>query len=152
MTDEPAGTAAAPASRRSETGQGSWGAGFLALVPIPVVGLVLAAVAMLASYRAIYKRVNTVAARNARNAANWGLTVLTVLVALCVWVVVNFAVHGDDPDPPWAPLLPLAAGVALFVVHIVVTIGGTVIAARGRVFGSWVAIPYLRVVRTPDGE
>ena len=67
-------------------------------------------------------------------------------------IIVNFAVHGDHPEPSWAPLLPLAAGAALFGIHLAVTIAGILLARRGRVFGSWIAIPYLRVVQTPDAE
>jgi uncharacterized Tic20 family protein len=146
MTDStpplPPAPAYAPAAALPATGTASYGFGFLAYIPIPVVSLLVAAIVMIALRPgAILK--GGVAAENGRRAANWGLTILTVYVVIVVAEVVlgiSFAgSHGFFPIGA-----PVLLYLALCVAHLVVVIAGTVSANRGHVFDNKIAIPYFR--------
>lgn len=141
--DLPPAAPYAPATT-NPTGRTSWMLGFLAYIPIPFLGLVIAAVAMLAANGSAKRTGQPVAMENGRRAANWGITVLLVM-ALCGLYVLFLAIA--VPDARSAGFFPIGLSVVvillLAVAHVVVTIAGTVIAGRGRVFRA-PAIPFLR--------
>lgn len=126
------------------SGRTSWMLGFLAYIPIPVLGMVIAAIAMLAANGSAKRTGQPVAVENGRRAENWGITVLVVM-ALCGLYVLFLAIA--VPDARSAGFFPIGLSVVvillLAVAHVVVTIAGTVIAGRGRVFRA-PAIPFLR--------
>ncbi|MEO6533534.1 MAG: hypothetical protein ABIO06_08155 [Pseudolysinimonas sp.] len=125
------------------TGRTSWALGFLAWIPVPFLGMIVAAVAMVAVYPSVKRKQVPAAAENARRAANWGLTLLTVLVACGIYVLV-LALAFPETHQGFFPIgLAVIVFAALSVVHAVVTIAGTVIAGK-RVFRNRLAIPYLR--------
>ncbi|MDQ1129571.1 hypothetical protein [Microbacterium sp. SORGH_AS_0888] len=122
------------------TGRVAWALGFLAYIPVPAVGVVIAAFAMLLAYRSQQRR-GPLAAENARNAANWALTLLGVFVLCGLWVLVwalAGATHG---------FFPIGAAVIVYfllaLTHAVVTIVGTVVSGS-RVFRCPIAVPFLR--------
>jgi len=123
------------------TGRFSWALGFLAFIPIPYVSLVVAAIVMWATYPSRSTNPNPVVRDNARHAANWGITVLLVFV-LCIVYTIVMAV----PEANRTGFFPIGGGVigflALSVVHLIVTIAGTVNGAT-RVFRG-PGIPFLR--------
>lgn len=127
------------------TGQKSWALGFLAWIPIPLISLLIAAVAMLAVYPSTKRRQQPVATENARRAANWALTFLTIIV-LSFATMVTIAV--SVPDANSGGFFPIGYGlfglVVVPIAHTIITISGTVIAGKGQVFRNWFSIPYLR--------
>ncbi|RLP84770.1 hypothetical protein D9V34_01885 [Mycetocola lacteus] len=139
------------ATGRQDTGRISWALGLLAFAPIPVLNIVAAVVGMFAAYSPDENRGNQVAADNARNAANWALTVVTVgvLAGAYLWIVSSSSPEAQDG------FFPLGLGFLLlpviYITHLVVSICGTVIAGKNRVFRNRLAIPYLRAPRyTPE--
>lgn len=125
-----------------QTGRFSWALGFLAYIPIPYVSLTIAAIAMWATYPARSRHPSALVRDNARNAANWGMTVLLVIV-LCIVYTIVMALSEENRT---AGFFPIGGGIiaflALSVVHLIVTIAGTVIGAT-RVFRG-PGIPFLR--------
>ena len=125
------------------TGRMSWALGFLAWIPMPFVGMIVAIVAMIAAYPSAKRKHVLAAAENARGAANWALTLLTVLIACGVYVVV-LAVGFPETHQGFFPIGAAVIVYALLVIlHLVVTIAGTVISGT-RVFRNRLAIPYIR--------
>lgn len=126
------------------TGRTSWMLGLLAFIPLPFVGLVLAAIAMIAANGSAKRTGQPVAIENGRRAANWGLTVLTVM-GLCVVYVIVLAVF--VPETRTAGFFPIGVAVVVYlilaVVHLIVVVIGIVRAGGGKV-GPAFAIPYLR--------
>jgi uncharacterized Tic20 family protein len=128
---------------RPATGSVAWGLGFLAFVPIPVVSMIIAGIAMASAYGA-QRRNGPVAEGNARNAANWGLTVIAVTIVSFTLTAVFAALFGETSRgflPIGAPILIWAA---LCVAHVVVIIIGVVKAGKGQVFENRIAIPFIR--------
>lgn len=122
------------------TGRVAWALGFLAYIPLPVAGLLLAAIVVLAVYPSQRRKGSVLAAENARGAANWALTVILVLVLCALWVLVlalSGANHGFFPIGV-AVIVYLLLGLA----HAVVTIVGTVVSGR-RVFRNPLGIPFI---------
>lgn len=128
-----------------ETGRYGWALGFLAWIPLPGIGLVLAALVMSLAYRTGRLKGSALCAENTRRAANWGLTVLSLTLLCGVYFVL---VANLVPGATQAGFFPLGAVVVAYVVvmlaHTVVTIAGSVVAGRGKVFKLWVATPFLR--------
>ncbi|MFC0198518.1 DUF4870 domain-containing protein, partial [Microbacterium arthrosphaerae] len=125
------------------TGSVAWGLGFLAFIPIPVVSMIIAGIAMASAYGA-QRRNGPVAEGNARNAANWGLTVIAVTIVSFTLTAVFAALFGETFRgflPIGAPILIWAA---LCVAHVVVIIIGVVKAGKGQVFENRIAIPFIR--------
>ena len=117
-----------------------YGLGFLAYIPIPFVGMLVAAIAMAGVYSAARKQ-GGVAAENARRAANWGLTVLAVMALLVVSFIVLLNVFNGSTG--FFPIgLPVIGFLLLSVVHVIVCIMGLVIGNRGDVFENALAIPF----------
>jgi uncharacterized Tic20 family protein len=131
------------------TGTAAWALGFLAFVPIPVLGQIGSAVAMAVSYRS-QRRKGAVAAENARRAANWGLTYLTVTVVLFGTVAAMGAYINtiDDVaarrDAGVLPLTLLGLWLLVSLLHVVLVVIGTTKAAGGRIFNNPIQIPFLR--------
>ena len=121
----------------------SWAMGFISLI-FPLVGLVIAAIVMAGLYPATARKGIAVATGNARSAANWGLTVLTVLVLTVIYLIV-LATFFPSTRQGFLPIGWSVIIVAvLSLVHLIVTIGGTVIGSSGRVVRCPIAIPFIR--------
>lgn len=127
------------------TGKEAYLLGFLAYIPVPFLGSLVAGAAMALAYRG-QRHKSALAAENARRAANWGLTyvlaTVVVLVATALGgLAANRAGGSDGPLAVLALLLPLG------IAHLMVTIRGVVLAGRGEVFRNPIAIPFLRAGR-----
>jgi uncharacterized Tic20 family protein len=134
--DAPVGYGAA-----APTGTVSWGLGLLAYLPIPLLSLVIAGVAMACAYPSQRRR-SPVAAENARNAANWGLTLVLVCV-LMIGAVVALAL-ALAPAPGDRALIPFVLIFPLGLAHLVMVVRGMVRARRGEVLATRLAIPFIR--------
>ncbi|MFT4213924.1 MAG: DUF4870 domain-containing protein [Microbacterium sp.] len=136
-----------PAYAPPPTGCKSWALGFLACIPIPWLNTLVAGIVMAAVYPSTRRKGVPVATENARIAANWGLTYILGMV-LCIVYMVATGVIAPQSVRAGAGFLPIGWGVIAYmvfwVVHLVVTIMGTVIAAHGRVFRNALAIPFIR--------
>lgn len=132
--------------QRPPTGRKSWVLGFLAYIPVPFVGILVAAIVMAAVYPSTRRKGVALATENARNAANWGLTVLSVVVLLGLYVL-TLAV--GFPETRTAGFFPIGFAVIgyilLVIAHVIVTIAGTVISGT-RVFRNPLSIPFLRPI------
>ncbi|MBC9935257.1 MULTISPECIES: DUF4870 domain-containing protein [unclassified Leucobacter] len=144
LTPQPAYPLQQQYVQQPPTGRKSWALGFLAYIPAPLVGIVIAGIVMAAVYPSTKRRGIPLATENARIAANWGLTVLSVVVLLGLYVL-TLAV--GFPETKSAGFFPIGFAVLGYVVlaiaHAVVTIAGTVISGT-RVFRNPLAIPFLR--------
>lgn len=131
------------------SGTVAWAMGFLAYIPIPFVGSVVTGFVMMLVGNAQRAKGET-ARLNGRNAANWGFTYLVATVVLigAAVLVLSTSVDADGrvTGAPSAIALTLIAvwGFPLQILHLVLTIMGTVKASRGTVFANRFAIPLLR--------
>lgn len=129
-------------------GTGAWALGFLASVPIPVIAQIMTGLIMAGVYPTHKKR-GPIAHANARHAANWGLTfsILTVvLIGIAIvfaMIVSNGGTTPADSGTTALPFIPLGLWMLLCLVHVVVTIVGTVRASRGTVFRFPLAIRFI---------
>ncbi len=130
-------------SARPATGTLSYGLGFLALIPIPVIGIIVAGLAMAGQYAGQMAK-GRIAADNGRRAANWGFTLLCGLVLVLVLMPVLVAVDGANHRPASLPLVPIVLYLMLGILHLVVVVWGVVVARRGGVFQNRLAIPFFR--------
>lgn len=127
-----------------ETGRYGWASGFLAWIPIPFVGLIIAAIAMALAYHRARFKGSALATENARRATNWGLTVL-VLAALCGLYVVVLVNLVPDANQGFFPVgVVVIVYLVTVLVHTIITIVGTVKAGGGKVFNPGIAIPFVR--------
>lgn len=130
-----------------ETGRYGWASGFLAWIPIPFAGLIIAAIAMSLAYSRARFEGSALCTENARRATNWGLTILVFALVCVLYVVV---VTNTVPDANQG-FFPVGAVVIAYIVvvlaHTVITIAGTVKAGRGKVFNPGIAIPFIRASR-----
>lgn len=131
------------------SGTVAWAMGFLAYIPIPFVGSIITGFVMMLVGNAQRAKGET-ARLNGRNAANWGFTYLVatvVLVGAAVLVLSTSAgADGRVTGAPSAIAFTLLA-VWIFplqILHLVLTIMGTIKASRGTVFANKFAIPLLR--------
>lgn len=122
----------------------SWALGFLVFA-FPYVGAVAAGISMAAVYGSVAWR-GQLAAQNARSAANWGLTFLLASIVLPLAHFILLAVATDELRR--MGFFPLGTLITLYFVivllHIVLTIVGTVRASTGRVMRVPFAIPFIR--------
>lgn len=124
----------------------SWAMGFLVFVPVPFLGIIAAGIVM-AALSASASRKNALAAANARSAANWGLTALLVSTGLLIlhFVLLFVLTSGESSTSGFYPLgIPITLYGLVILVHIVLTIIGTIRASSGRVMRVPFAIPFLR--------
>ena len=128
----------------------AWGMGFLAFIPIPVVGSLVTAVVMMAVGNG-QKGKGELARRNGVAAANWGFTYLAATIVLVGGAVLTLVLStggAGGPVPQWASATAFTLlAVWLFplqIAHLVVTIMGVVKASSGTVFANRVALPLLR--------
>lgn len=121
----------------------AWALGFL--IFIPVLGFIAAGIAMACSYGPLSRR-GDVARENARSALNWGLTFMIVqIVMLILHVTLLFALAGGEGTRSFYPIgIPITIFAVVGLLHIVLTIVGTVRASSGEVMKVPIAIPFVR--------
>lgn len=122
----------------------SWGLGFLAYIPIPILNVIIAGIAMVLPYRT-QRHLGPVAEGNARNAANWGLTlILVVVVGWLLAMLLGFLSNDIDPLAPIAIALFMITLFGSGIVHLVLIIRGLIVAGRNQVARVPFAIPFIR--------
>lgn len=133
------------APARPRTGAVAWAMGFLIFIPIPLLGAFIAGIVMPAVYGAASKG-SDIARANARSAANWGLTFLLASTILIVThFVLIFGVNAGEGVRGFYPLgIPITLYFLVCVLHVVLTIVGTIRAAQGKVMSVPFAIPYIK--------
>ncbi|MEO5534949.1 MAG: DUF4870 domain-containing protein [Pseudolysinimonas sp.] len=140
----PPGYQMGPAAAVADRGTLTHALGFLCFIPVPLVGILVAGVAMLLSYPSVRAR-GPIARRTARSGANWGATllILAIVIAAVQIVLTGIAAanHTTGFLPTGTPLLVLGA---LAITHVIVTIIGTVKASKGEEFKNPLAIPFYR--------
>lgn len=131
-----------------QKGTAAWALGFLAYVPIPIVAQIMTGLIMAGVYPSHKKR-GPVAHANARNAANWGLT-YSVLTVVFIGLAILFAALITNGGSTTAsggitalPLIPIGLWAITSLMHVIVTITGTVTASRGAVFRFPLAIRFI---------
>lgn len=132
----------------------AWALGFLAYLPIPVVGLLVAAIAqVVVGLR--QRRYGGLAAVNGVRAANWGLTQLCWPVLMVITVALG-ALTGTPSSGGGITFTPLMNTLTftmlglLFLVALmeaIYAIVGTVLASKGRP----VRLPVIPFLRVPHG-
>ena len=132
----------------------AWALGFLAYLPIPVVGLLVAAITqVIVGLR--QRRHGGLAAVNGIRAANWGLTQLCwpVLMAIIIVLGVLTGTPSASGGVTFTPVMNTLAFTMLglfFLVALlqaVYAIVGTVMASKGR----RVPLPVIPFLRAPRG-
>ncbi|MGM1018248.1 MAG: DUF4870 domain-containing protein [Actinomycetota bacterium] len=133
------------APQKPATGTLSWAMGFIVFLPIPFFSAFATGIVMAAVYRTSAQK-NPVAEANARSAANWGLTFLFVSTALLILhFILLFALTADSPATGFYPLgIPITLYALTILLHVVLTIVGTVRASSGKIVRIPFAIPFLR--------
>ena len=128
---------------RPVTGASAWAWGLLVLLPIPLLGPLLAGGGMVASYRSL-EREGDVAKANAASARRWGTVFLIVSTGLLVAQLVWGLLRMTQPSAPASGFFPQGIPITLYVivcvVHLVVVIVAVARARRGEV----VRLPFLR--------
>lgn len=138
-----------PVPVQQPTGASSWAMGFLAFIPIPFLNVLITGIAIASMYPSVRKKGVPLATENARIAANWGLTLIASHVVLVVLLIALQSARTSSESPLallWVLLL-LAVG----VLHLIVTIMGTVKAKRGEVYRNGLAIPFIRASKDSEG-
>lgn len=131
------------------TGAVAWGMGFIACILIPFLSVLVAGIVMRAVYGS-QARKGPLAEANARSAANWGLTLVFVSTGLLVLhFVLLFVLTSDGSTTGFYPLgIPLTLYAAIVLLHLILTVVGTIRARAGKVVRIPFAIPF---VRKPSG-
>lgn len=128
---------------RPVTGVSAWAWGLLVLLPLPLLGPLLAGGGMVASYRSL-AREGAVAKANATSARQWGALFLIVSTGLLVAQLVWGLIRMTQPSAPASGFFPQGIPITLYaivcVVHLVVVIAAVVRARRGEI----VRLPLLR--------
>jgi uncharacterized Tic20 family protein len=106
--------------------------------------MLIAAIAMICAYSSTRRKGVAVATENARYAANWGLTILVFFVASAAYMIGLFSLFPEAKNGFLPGGWPIVGFVLLCVLHLVVTIRGTLAARRGDVFRNALGIPFLR--------
>lgn len=137
-----------PTPPPGQKGTAAWALGFLAYVPVPVVAQIMTGLIMAGVYPTQRTR-GPIAHANARNAANWGLT-YSILTVVFVGLAIIFAAlltNGGSTrasaETAVLPLIPLGLWTLVSLLHVIVTIIGTVTASRGSVFRFPLAIRFI---------
>lgn len=141
----------APAAGPPRHGTIAWALGFLAYLPIPFLGLIVAGVTQLIVGLGQRKH-GGLAAVNGVRAANWGLTQLCwpVLMVLTIAIGVATGSPGESgvrftPVMNAAAILMIGLFFLVSVLEAVYAIAGTVLASKGR----RVRLPVIPFLRTP---
>jgi len=125
----------------TNTGKNAWVLGFLCFIPLPFINLLVCAIAMMAAYPKHKRQSPALARENARRAANWGATLILGLL-LCAAYMVVMAMTLDSTKG----FFPIGWGIvgylALGLVHLVVTVAGSLRAGKGKVFRAAPALPF----------
>ncbi len=143
--------------RPQATGRIAWGLGFLAYIPIPIIGQLIGAIAMIAPYPSL-RRKGEVAQGNGRNAANWGITYIFVTIVLLggALIAVLAGQQQGEPLPTWAiATAGTLAGLWIFalnITHVVLLIIGLVKAGSGQVFECRLALSFISRPRPELGR
>lgn len=123
-----------------------WGLGFLAYIPIPFFGQIVAGLVM-AVVGSRRRSTPGIVGEQGRHAANWGYTYATLTV-LCVVVAVGLGTV-SNASPELRSMATAGAmttlgiwAIGVNVAHLVCCIIGLVRAAKGRVFRCPIAIPF----------
>lgn len=126
------------------SGAAAWALGLLALFMLPFFFAVAACIGMLIA-AGVLRRRGGLARVNATYAANWALTYLLLTILLCGGQVALLVVFtGGAPVHDFFPLgIPITLWFAISIMHVVLSIVGTVKATGGRAFRA-PAIPFLR--------
>lgn len=139
-------------TRPEPHGTVAWALGFLAYLPIPVVGLIVAGIAQVIAGLAQRKH-GGIAALNGVRAANWGLTQLCWPVLMVITIAIGIITGeptGDGIDfAPAMDVLAIVMACLFFVIALleaIYAIVGTVQSSRGREVRLPV-IPFLRARR-----
>lgn len=121
---------------RQATGVSAWAMGLLVLLPIPMLGALAAGAAMVAAYGSL-SRQGPLAKANAAAARRWGACFLVVSTGLLVTQIaiglIRLAAHSNDASGFLPLSIPIVLYVLVCIVHLVVTIIGTICARRGEV-------------------
>lgn len=141
-----------PGGAPPRSGTVAWAVGFLAYLPIPMVGLIVAGVTQLIVGLA-QRTHGGLAATNGVRAANWGLTQLClpvlVILALVIGILTGESTGTGVRFTPVMNGVMVTVAVLFFVVALleaIYAIVGTVQASRGREVRLPV-IPFLRATR-----
>lgn len=134
------------------TGTVAWAVGFLAYLPVPVLGLIVAGVTQVIVGLG-QRRNGGLAAVNGVRAANWGLTQLCwpVLMAITVVIAVLTGTPGASGGVTFHPVMEVVTFTMLglffliALLEVVYAIAGTVLAAKGR----RVRLPVIPFLRAP---
>lgn len=147
--EQPGAPAPAAPPRR---GTIAWALGFLAYLPLPMVGLLIAGITQLIVGLAQRKH-GGLAATNGVRAANWGLTQLCLPVLVLLAVVIGIVTGEPSPQGgvyfiPAMNVVMVVMAILFFVVALleaIYAIVGTIQASRGRE----VRLPVIPFLRTP---
>ena len=150
-SDRPGAPAPAAPPRR---GTIAWALGFLACLPLPVVGLVVAGVTQLIVGLSQRKH-GGLAATNGVRAANWGLTQLCWPALMLVIAIIGIAT-GEPGSEGGVHLTPVMEAVTMAMLVLFIVVGllqliyaviGTILATRG----AEVRLPVIPFLRVPRG-
>jgi hypothetical protein len=130
------------ATPTASAGAANYAFGFVALFPVPVFGLLVAAILMIVLGVGSRRKGGAVA-ENGRRAANWGITVLLLLV-ITVGILITLATVFANTRGFFPTGSIIFVYLAVWIAHVVVSITGSVVASRGNVFHNRIAIPFLR--------
>ncbi|HKU35745.1 MAG TPA: hypothetical protein VJP90_09365 [Paenarthrobacter sp.] len=135
-------------------GRTSWALGLAAFLPlqfvsdifvtVPFMNLIVAGLAMIAVYVVARLSKGAEVAEHARGAGNWGLTLLTLSIP-CLAQYSYFRLFLPGYVDPIG--LGVKGLLVLFVIHVFLTINGTVSSGTGP-HHTRLAIPYIRLPRT----
>lgn len=128
------------------TGASAWAWGLMVLLPVPLLGPLLAGCGMVASYGSL-SRQGQLAKENAASARSWGLFFLVTSTALLVVQLGLGLMRMVQPSAAASGFFPQGIPIVLYVlvcvVHLVVVILAVLRARRGEV----VRLPFLRSAR-----
>lgn len=132
----------------------AWALGFLAYIPVPFLGLIVAGIVQLV-VGLRQRRYGGLAAVNGVRAANWGLTQLCWPVLMALAMTLGFMTGSPSPSggvyftPVAETLLFTVIGLYFLVavMEAVYAIVGTVMASKGK----RVPLPAIPFVRAPRG-
>lgn len=130
-------------SSRSATGMSAWAWGLMVLLPVPLLGPLLAGVAMVASYGSL-SRQGAVAKANAASARRWGVIFLVVSTSLLLVQLVWGLIRMAQPSAMASGFFPQGIPITLYAVVCVVHLVVVIVALRRARRGEIVRLPFAR--------